>query len=184
MPLHNFLIVVAVVSLILGLVRIMHMVRGRAMRALAARWGFQYIGPLAPTKWWWNPSHLEIRAPLPSWISSFTPCGLRIRQVWNVIEGNTNGVTVLIFDSVIGQYKGGQPCTLIACKTEQNPFGMVTSADRVIQSHGWTVLHGIWFFWFSWTMGIRSLDDHLNKLVAGSVREHSWRSIAIPLTMS
>ena len=179
MPLQNFLLIVAVVSLILGLVRIMHMFRGRAMRAFAARWGFQYIGPPAPPQWWWNPSHLEIRPPLPNWISRFNPCRVRIRQVWNVIEGNANGVTVLIFDSVIGQYKGAQMCTLIVCKTEQNPFGMVTSTDRVIQSHGWTVLHGVWFLWFSWTMGIRRLDDHLNKLVSGSVREHSWRECMV-----
>ena len=157
----------AMLSLILGLVRIIHMLRGRAMRAFAARSGFRYIGPPAPPKWLWNPSHFKSSPPLPTWISSFRPSGFRIRQVWNVIEGRRNGISVLIFDCVIG-YRGGHPCTLIVCQTEQSPFGKVTSPDRVIQSHGWTVLHGVWFLWFSWTMGIERIDEHLNQLWAAS----------------
>ena len=107
------------------------------MRAFAARFGFQYIGPGAPPSWWWNPTHLKIRPLLPSWISHLHP---RIGQVWNVIEGERNGVSNLISDSVIGEYKGGQPCTRIACQT-QNPFGTVP-ADQIEQTHGWTVLNG------------------------------------------
>ena len=149
------------VSLIFGVVQIIHMFRARAMRAFAAKWGFQYIGPPAPKPW--NPSHLKMSPPLPGWISRFQPCGKRIRQVWNVIEGQQNGIPVFIFDSVIGEYKGGAPCTVMACQSEQNPFDEVTS-DRVIQSHGWTVLHGVWFLWFSWTMSVKRLDDHVNEL--------------------
>jgi hypothetical protein len=144
----------------------MHLVRARAMRAFASRWHFEYRGPGAPPSWWWNPSHLKIHPPLPAWIAHLRPRGQRIRQVWNVIEAKKNGVSVLIFDSVIGEYKGGQPCTVIACEGEQNPFGIVPSADCVEQTHGWTVLHGVWFHWFSWTMGIKRLDDHLGKLQA------------------
>jgi hypothetical protein len=158
----KFLSVLATVLVLLGVVGVIHMFRARSMRALAARWGFQYIGPPAPE--WWNPSNLEISPPMPVWISSLYLSGIRMRQIWNVIEGQRNGISVLIFDSVIGQYKGGQPCTLIACQTEKNPFGMVTSPDRLIQSHGWTVLHGVWFLWFSWTMGINRLDNYVNKL--------------------
>jgi hypothetical protein len=156
--------VLFIVGVILVVVRIVQMLRANAMRTLAARWGFQYIGPTAPPKWWWNPSHLDIRPPLPIWISRFSPCGERIRQVWNVIEGRKNGLPVLIFDSVIGEYRGGHPCTLVAYQTEQNPFGVVTGVDRAVQTHGWTVLHGVWFLWFSWTMGVKRLDDHLSKL--------------------
>lgn len=169
MILLNFLEVAAVVSLIFGVFRIMHMFRARSMRALAARWGFQYIGPPAPK--WWNPSTLEINPRLPAWIARFYPSGIRIRQIWNVIEGQRDGISVLIFDSVIGEYKGGQPCTLIACHTEDNPFGTVTFPDRLIQSHGWTVLHGVWFLWFSWTMGMQRLEHHVKTLQVGSVCE-------------
>jgi len=144
-------------------VRIIHMLRGRAMRAFACGWSFRYIGPPAPPQWWWNPPHPKIDPPLPPWISRLRPGG-RIRQVWNVIEGQKNGVPILIFDTVIGEYKGGQPCTVIACLTDQNPFEIATSADRVVQSHGWTIVYGTWFLWFSWTMGIKRIDDHVNKL--------------------
>jgi hypothetical protein len=160
----NLLVLVGTVLLILGAVRIFHMFRAGAMRAFAAQRGFQYIGPPAPPSWWWNPSHLKTSPPVPAWISNFHPSGFRIRQVWNVIEGQQNGIMVLIFDTVIGEWKGGQPCTLIACKTEQNPFVMTTSRDRVIQSHGWTVLHGVRLLWFSWFMGTKRIGDHVNEL--------------------
>lgn len=161
---NSFLFLPATVLAILGAVRIMHMLRGRSMRAFSERRGFKYNGPPAPPNWLWNPSHFKSSPPLPIWISRFRPSGWRIRQVWNVIEGEKNGMSILIFDCVIGEYKGGQPCTLIVCQTEQNPFGIVTSPDRVVQSHGWTVLHGVWLLWFSWTMGIKRIDDHVNTL--------------------
>jgi hypothetical protein len=153
--------ILAAMALIQGALRIMHILRARKMRALATGWGFNYIGP--PTPKWWNPSHLKVLRPLPGRLSQFHPTGRQIRQVWNVIEGRQNGVSVFIFDSVVG-LKGGVPITFVACETEQNPFGPVKSPDRVIQSHGWTVLHGVCFFWFSWLMGIKRLDNHVNKL--------------------
>jgi len=163
----NLLLVAAVVALALCAVRTAHMFRARSMRTLAARRGFRYIGPSAPPTWWWNPSHLEVGPPLPAWISHFRPSGQRMRQAWNVIEGQQLEVSILIFDSIIGEYRGGHPCTLVACQTEQqNPFGTLTSADRIVQSHGWTILHGVWFLWFSWTMGARRIDGHLNGLRA------------------
>src|ERR1700680_2314218 len=148
-------------TLILSVLRIFYMFRARAMRTLAARWGFQYIGPPAP-RWWWNPSHAKFSPPLPGWLSS-VPSVPQIRQVWNVIEGQQNGVSVLIFDGVIGA-RGGAPCTFIMCQTEQNPFGITTPPDRLIQLHGWTVLHGVWFLWFSWIMGTQRLERHMKKL--------------------
>jgi hypothetical protein len=158
---RNWWVIPAGVVAVLAVMRIVHLFRGRAMRALAARWGLQYIGPSAPPSWWWNPSFKTGTPPVGT--SHFHPPGFQISQVWNVIEGQRNGIAVLIFDGIWGS-KGGQPCTFIACKTEQNPFGIVTSADRVIQSHGWTVIYGVWFLWFSWTMRIKWLDDHLGEL--------------------
>ena len=156
-------------SLIFGVVRIIHILRDRAVRALAAKWGFQYIGP--PTLKWWNPSHPKISPPLPVWFSQAChPSGRRITQVWNLIEGQQNGVSVLVFDSVLGEGTSSARCTIIACQAEQNPVGVVSSPDRVIQSHGWTAVHGVWFLWFSWTMGIKRLDDHMNRLRVGGLR--------------
>ena len=148
----------ATVALILAAVRIMHLFRARAMRRLASRWGLRYIGPTAPPRWWWNTSSPKIPSPLPRWISR-----LGISQAWNIIEGKNNSTSVFVFDGVLGRVKS-QPCTYIACHTEQSPFGMSTSVEPVIQMHGWTVLHGVWFLWFSWFMGIGRLDRHLSNL--------------------
>jgi hypothetical protein len=161
--LFNFLLIPAVVVLIFGLTKMCYVFRARAMRALAARWGFQYAGPRAP-KW-----STKTSPPLPGWFPTFQPSNRRITHVWNVIEGHQNGVSVLIFDSIIGGGKGSGYCTIVACQTEQNPFGMVASPVRLIQSHGWTVVHGVWFLWFSWTMSIKRVERNLEKLRVGSV---------------
>lgn len=163
--LFKYLSVLAGLAAIVGGLKVFYIFRSRAMRDLAAKWGLRYIGPAAPK--WWNPSHPKISPPLPAYFSVACPPGRPFRQVWNVIEGQQDGVPVRIFDSVVGAYKGGAPCTYIACQTEQNPFGMLASSDRVTQKHGWTFLYGVWFLFFSWTMGIRRLDNHLSKLRGG-----------------
>jgi hypothetical protein len=155
---------VFMVAAILGAVRIMHFLRARAMRRFASRWGLRYIGPTAPPQWWWNTwntSRPKIPSPLPGWISR-----LGISQAWNIIEGKNNGTSIFVFDGVLGSVNS-QPCTYIACQTEQSPFGMSTWAEPVAQMHGWTVVHGVWFLWFSWFMGIGRLDRHLSNLRAG-----------------
>ena len=43
--LPKFLPALALLTLIVGVIRIPYMFRARAMRALAARWGFQYASP-------------------------------------------------------------------------------------------------------------------------------------------
>ena len=163
MTLTNVLPLLLILALILGVLRTIHMFRARSMRTLATAWGFRYVGPPAPK--WWNPHHPKLSPPLPGWFSkACLPSGTR--QVWNVIEGQQNGVSVLIFDGVIGA-KGGAPRTFIACQTEQNPFGIVASPDRLIQSHGWTVLQGVYFLGFWWTMGTHRLEHNVRKLGVG-----------------
>ena len=101
MTLLKFLPAVAVLALLFGVVSIPFMFRARSMRALAARWGFQYIGPRVPRFWGFS-SFPKIRLPYPvSFPRACYPVG-EIRRVWNVIEGQPNGVSVLIFDGVVG----------------------------------------------------------------------------------
>ncbi len=90
-----------------------------------------------------------------------------------MIEGQQGGLSVLIFDSIVGEGRG-MYCTFFACRTEQNPFGMHIAPDRVIQSHGWTVLFRVRFIQVPWTIGVRSLEDHLNKLGVGAVSEAAY----------
>jgi hypothetical protein len=162
----KFFPALALLTLIFGVIRIPYMFRARAMRTLAARWGFQYIGP--PFSGWRTSSSSPDQAALPLSFPHWLVHDRRIRQVWNVIEGQQSGLSVLIFDSIMGEERG-MYCTFLACQTEQNRFGIDIAPDRVIQSHGWTALFRVRFLQIPWTMGVQRLDDHLNKLRVGSV---------------
>lgn len=180
MTLLKFLPVLAVLTLIVGVVRISLMFRARAMRALAARWGLRYIGPPA-FRWWGFPPVPKLRPPVPVPFSLAWWPANKIRQVWNVIEGQQEGVSVLIFDSFIGIGKSGVYRTFFACKTEQSLFGIDPSADRVVQSRGWTIFYRVPLFlevpWATWTMGIQHLEDHLNKLRVGSGEHRATHTV-------
>lgn len=160
--LSNAVSLLATVALILVAVRIMHFIRARDMRRLASKWGLRYIGPTAPPQWWFNTSLPIIPLPLPGWISH-----LGVSQAWNIIEGENHGMSLFVFDGVLGDgWARSQPCTYIACQTEQSPFPITTSIEPVMQIHGWSVLHGVWFYWLSWFMGVRRLDRHLDYLLS------------------
>ena len=162
-------------ALIVGAVKLSLLVRARAMRALAARWGFQYIGPSAFTwKFSWGRAWLTLRKiqpPVPIPFSLAWWPANQIRQVWNVIEGQQGGVPVVIFDSCI---EGSRDVyrTFVACKAEQIPFVIDKRRDRVVHSHGWTILYQVPFPLLTpgrtWSMSIRRLDRHLNTLRIGS----------------
>jgi hypothetical protein len=162
--LHNWLPAITVVALLLGIVTILFVFRARSMRAFAAKWGFKYIGPRAPSFWgFYHFRKVKPPVPLPH------ACHLvgEIRQAWNVIEGKQNGAAVLIFDSAIG---GRTYCTFMACQAEQNPFRMDTSSGHIFQLGGWTVHYRVrWPSIVPWTMSIQRLGDHVNKLRFGSV---------------
>ena len=178
MILLKFFLPLAVVALIFGLVNISLLFRARAMRAFAVRCGLQYIGPSAFT--WgfaWGRGWLTLRKIKPSPPLPFSlawwPAN-EIRQVWNVIEGQQNGISVVIFDSFIEGYHDVYR-TFLACKTEQNLFEIDKLRDRVVHSHGWTVLYQVPYFllvpWATWSMGIKRIEYHLDKLCIGSANE-------------
>ena len=171
----KFLPALAVIALIVGLVRTSLLFRARAMRAFAARCGLQYIGPSAfRWRYSWGRGGLTVRKikpliPIPFSLA-WSP-GNEIRQVWNVIEGQQNGMPIVIFDSVIEGYRDIYR-TFIACKTEQNPFERDKLRDNVVQSHGWTIVYRVPFPlpvpWATWSMSIKRLEGHLNMLQVGS----------------
>jgi hypothetical protein len=150
------------VAAALGATRTFFWFRGRAMIALAARLGFKYIGPSAPERWM-DPPDGRTGPHLPSWVGNANPCGFAVRQVWNVMEGERNGMSILVFDAIYGS-KGGQPFTAIVCQTERDPFQGVSTGDQVYQAHGWTVLRGIEILGFSWTMRVKRLGDRISNL--------------------
>jgi hypothetical protein len=157
--------VLFLLALIFAVVSIVSKFRARAMRDLAAKWGFHYIAP--PASRWFSPSHLKISVPLPIWFSrGCHPYGSRIRQAWNVIEGKQGNVSLLIFDSIIGEGRGVY-CTFLACETERNPFGIETKPDRLIRSGGCTAVYRVRFLQIPWTIGIKRIDDYVNRLGIG-----------------
>jgi hypothetical protein len=174
----KFLPAIAAVALVVGVVRISLLFRAHAMRAFAARWGFQYIGPSAfMWRFAWGHSWLtlrKIKPPVPLPFSLAWWPGNEIRQVWNVIEGQQSGVPVVIFDSFIEGYHDVYR-TFLVCKTEQNPFEIDKFRDRVVHSHGWTILYQVPFLllvpWATSSMSIKRLEDDLDKLRIGSISE-------------
>jgi hypothetical protein len=153
---------------ILAFVRLLMFFRAKDMLALASRWGFRYIGPSASRLF--SPSSRKISLPLPASFSRTWYPAESIRQVWNVIEGQQSGVSVLIFDSVIGKGRGrGVFCTFVAIQTVQNRFGADTSPERLVQSSGWTALYRTKFIQTPGTMNIQRIDEHLNTVRSGIV---------------
>jgi hypothetical protein len=171
----KFLPAFAAVGLVVGVVRISLMYRARAMRDLASRWGLQYFGPSA-FRWRYSfgPHFLSLTKIEPAVPVPFSlgwwPAN-EIRQIWNLIEGQQGGVSVVVFDCFIGEGRGMYR-TFFACKTEDNLFVVDKRRDRVIHSDGWTILHRTPFPlevpWSTWSIGIQRIEDHLSKLLLGS----------------
>jgi hypothetical protein len=73
----------------------------------------------------------------------------------------------------LGRGEAALPALLSRARLNRIRSETVSSPDRIIQSHGSTVVHGVWFLWFSWTMGIKRLDRYLSKVRVGSASEPS-----------
>ena len=136
--------------------------RFKAMRVLASRWGFQYLDRALPA----------------SFSLTCDPFDC-IARVWNVIEGQRNGISVLVFDSMIRGGKGNYR-TFIAVQTEKQAFHLLAlrapfardgklCSGKTAQGDGWTAFyrHGLWINIASfrgWTMSIQQIEDHLENL--------------------
>jgi hypothetical protein len=153
------------------------MFRARAMRALAVRRGLRYVGP--PTLKWWALRKVSPPISIPFSLVRWP----NMRSVSNMIEGQQDGVPILIFDCQLGQTRYPYYRTLFACKTSQNPFRTDNSPQSSIQSRGWVLervgySHG-WIIVDQsprfiavplrlWSMSIRNLDDCFEKLRVAS----------------
>jgi len=148
---ETFLVVFGLLATCFALSKIVPGLRVRAMRSLAARRGFQYIG-----------------GPLPASFRMTSYPADDLRFVRNVIEGQSNGMPILIFDCDVGVVgiARGRTCTFIATQTDTNPFGSLGWGERIVQSSGWSALYRLPPLFPSrpWTMGIRRIEDHLDSL--------------------
>ena len=145
----TFLVVFGLFAVCFGLQNLLPRLRTRAMRSLALRRGFHYIG-----------------GPLPTSFRMTCDPAAGLRFASDVIEGQTNGVRILIFDCAIGVGRG-QACTFIATQTNQNPFGRVSWGEKIVQSCGWSALYRLRPLFpgsAPWSMSIQRIEEHLDGL--------------------
>jgi hypothetical protein len=165
--------VAAGVAAVFGVLSLSMALRSRDMRALATRRGFHYVGPASlRTRWVFLVPKITAPLHIPFSIGGWpiTP----IRQVWNVIEGEQDGVPVFIFDCLGGTFRYYRYRTFFACKTEQSPFENPARTEDIKQMHGWTVVYRGPVFLegpLPWSIGIRRLEGYLDEMrVSSSVR--------------
>jgi hypothetical protein len=160
MVLVRFVPALLVLAALFTGIRLLYWFRASAMRALALRLGFQYTKG-APTFWFLPKNHV----PIPT---SFRLRGYpvnTINRTWNVIEGERNGIRILILDSTLGfGGKRGRYCTFIAARTDQNLFGNKGPQEKIAHSNGWTALYRFRFWQIPWTLSIHRIEEHLNSL--------------------
>jgi len=161
MALARFVLALFVPTALFAGVGLLYWFRASAMRALALRRGFQYTKGDPPL--WFVPKDYR---PIPT---SFRLRGSPVNMIsrtWNVIEGEKNGISILILDSILDLgVKKGSYCTFIATRTDQNPFGSKGPQEKIAHSNGWTALYrvGLWQI-IPWTLGVQRVEEHLNSL--------------------
>ena len=146
------------------------MFRARAMRALAGRRGFRYLGPTRP-KWAGLPK-IKPRLPIAR---NWYPAN-EIRQVWNVIEGEQDGVPILIFDSVFGPFGWNtyEFCTFLACQAQENPFEKDLAGEHTLRTREWRVLYCTRYCvgnFRYWTIRVPRLEHQLDLVRRPQVQQ-------------
>jgi hypothetical protein len=127
---HKLLVGMTMYSLIVGTGLVLAVLwfhgrrRSTAIRAMAVRLGFAYLGGAIP-------GSLTLHG---------TPMD-RATSVWNVIDGEYGGVRVVAFDCRIGEGKGSWRRTIIAALSPQNPFRGHGSDQTVDRSGAWAILY-------------------------------------------
>ena len=163
----KYLAVLIAVMVLVGVFRIIFLIRARAMRALAATWSLQYVGPSAPGLLGIG-RFPRVEPLLPDSFPRECYPVIPMTQAWNVIEGRINGFTVVLCDSVLGHETY---CTIVGCQTESNPFTAAMSQERVIRDGEWVVLCRVRSLQIiPWTLGIERLGVYLTLLAVGSIR--------------
>lgn len=132
----------------------LHRRRTSAIREMAQRVGFTYIGESLPSSVTLRGTALE-----------------SIGSTWNVIQGERHKIRVISFDCRIGMGKSTWRRTVIAARTEADVFGAVEfSADLTVERSG------DWIFLYeprvaslipSGLMSVDEIEAHLNGITPG-----------------
>lgn len=124
--------------------------RGSAIRAMATRSGFHYIGDALPRSLTLHGTPFE-----------------RASKVWNVIDGEPRGVRIIAFDCRVGAGKGSWKTSVIAIESGAE-FSRAFNPQMNIDSVGrWKFLYrpkaGMEFR-ASGLMPVEELEAHLNSV--------------------
>jgi hypothetical protein len=156
----RFVPALLVITAIFVGIKLLYWFRASAMRTLAVRLGFQYTKG-DPRIWYLPKDHRAI--PTTFRLRGF-PVDT-ISRTWNVIEGEKNGIRVLILDSTLSMGgTRGRYSTFIAAQTDKNPFGTEHPQEKIAHSNGWTALYRLRFWQIPWTLSIQRIEEQLNNL--------------------
>jgi hypothetical protein len=146
------LLLIAVPALFLAVHILVERNRTIAVRNLAVRRGYTYLGRLLPRS-------ITLQG---------TPF-YRASSIWNIIEGENLGVKIVAFDCRMGAGKGSWRQTVIAAESSDNPVGIarLDPTFTVERSGDWAFLfHPKSLSLFSKLMPIPVLDAHLQGLAS------------------
>jgi hypothetical protein len=154
-----FLLVLVLLPIFVG-IEYLHQSRIAAMRALATRWSFQYSSGDPQI---WAGRRSPVHYPLGFKMRCYPVCDMS--KLWNVIDGEMNGIRVLIFDTKLGTGRGARYCTFFAIQTSENLFKCISSREKIAQRAGWTAVYRIPFIRIRpWTISITRIEELLNNL--------------------
>jgi len=89
--------------------------------------------------------------------------GAGIKRAFNVIEGEQDGLAVLVCDAVMGTGKGAY-CTFVAAQTDNNPFGVIGKKEKLRQSKGWTAVSRMRFLQVPGQISIKRIEELLDSM--------------------
>lgn len=156
----RFVPALLLVALVFVGIRLLYGFRASAMRNLALKWGFQYSRG-EPRMLYLPKNH----SPKPA---SFRLHGYPVEtmnRTWNLIEGEKNGLKILILDSTLSMGgRNGRYSTFVAVRTDTNPFDNEAPEEKIIHSNGWAALYRLRFWQIPWTLSIQRIDEILETL--------------------
>ena len=154
-----FFFVLFVLALIFIGIKYLYRSRATAMRALAAKWNFQYLDGDPRI---WSAGRIATVHRATGFKMSCYPTN-EIGRMWNVIDGQRNGTRVLIFDSTVGEGRGIY-CTIVAVQTSENLFTSDSSSEKIAQCSGWIAAYRMRFIQVPWTLSVNRIEELLDSL--------------------
>ena len=141
------------------LTRLAERKRAAAVRALAARSGFHYLG-----------------GALPKSLTLYGTPFQSSTKIWNAIDGEPRGIRVIAFDSQVGSGKHSWRRTVIAVENDARASQVLAFIpDATIESVGnWKIIYrpkGVPLFSIFGLMPVEELESYVNSFKADAVRQ-------------